>query len=64
MSGGASIDYGLRQLGIEEVDPETRRRLLEEVKAIGQKGRTVSTEELAHLVKFCSTRDTEPTEAL
>ncbi len=64
MSGGASIDYGLRQLGIQEVDPETRRRLLEEVKAIGQKGRTVSTEELAHLVKFCSTRDTERTEAM
>lgn len=62
MSGGASIDYGLRQLGIEDVDAETRRRLLAEVKSIGQKGRTVSTEELAHLVAFCSARDAQPTE--
>jgi 2-isopropylmalate synthase len=62
MSGGASIDYGLRQLGIDDVDAETRRRLLAEVKSIGQKGRTVSTEELAHLVAFCSARDAQPTE--
>lgn len=62
MSGGASIDYGLRKLGIHDVDLETRRRLVAEVKSIGQKGRTVSLEELAHLVAFCSPRETQPTE--
>lgn len=62
MSGGASIDYGLRQLGIDDVDAETRRRLVAEVKSIGQKGRTVSLQELAHLVAFCSPRETQTTE--
>lgn len=64
MSGRASIDYGLRQLGIDELDSETRRLLLNEVKSIGRKGRTVGREELAHLVAFCSTRNAQPTEAL
>jgi len=47
---------------LEDIDTETRRLLLAEVKSIGQKGRTVSPEELAHLVAFCSTRNAEPTE--
>ena len=57
MSGGASIDYGLQRLGVGDIDAETRTRLLAEVKAIGQKGRTVSLEELSHLVAFCSAPD-------
>ena len=64
MSGRASIDYGLDQLGMNDVDAETRRRLLAEVKSIGKKGRTVSIRELEHLVAFCSARDAQPTEAV
>ncbi len=62
MSGGASIDYSLKKIGIKDIDSKTRQQLLAEVKSIGQKGRTVSLKELAHLVTFCETSNSNNTE--
>ncbi len=57
MSGSASIDHGLRQIGMTELDWETRERLLADVKLIGRKGRTVSLRELEQLVSFLTSRE-------
>ena len=57
MSGGASIDHGLRQIGVTDLDWETRERLLADVKSIGRKGRTVSLRELEQLVSFLTSRE-------
>ena len=52
MSGSAALDQALARIGAAHLAAETRKRLLAEVKTIGQKGRTVDLKELAHLVSF------------
>ncbi len=52
MSGISSIDWALEKLSIE-VDKELKLNILEQVKSIGQKGRTVNLDELKHIVDWC-----------
>ena len=56
MAGGAALDHALERIGRSELGAAERKRLLGEVKAIGRKGRSVSLEELRHLVEFACGR--------
>jgi hypothetical protein len=51
MSGVSSIQWALEQLKIE-LDRDHTLRVLESVKSIGQKGRTVDLTELNHIVQW------------
>ncbi|MEA1993605.1 MAG: 2-isopropylmalate synthase [Euryarchaeota archaeon] len=51
MSGISSVRYALEQIG-EEAGEERMTKVLERVKRVGQKGRTVSPEELKHIVSM------------
>lgn len=53
MSGIASVRYALKQIGETDVDKELAQRILEKVKSVGQKGKTVDLTELKHIVKWC-----------
>jgi 2-isopropylmalate synthase len=53
MSGAASVRYALDEMGIEGVDDELVDAVLEQVKTIGQRGRTVDASELSYIVE-CS----------
>ena len=52
MSGIASIRYALKLLKINNLTKEEEIEILEEVKAIGQKGKVVELNELPHIVAF------------
>jgi 2-isopropylmalate synthase len=52
MSGISSLQWGLEKLGIE-LDKEHLPKILNMVKSIGQKGRTVDLAELKHIVEWC-----------
>lgn len=52
MSGTSSLEWALEQTKIE-VELETKKELLIQIKAIGEKGRTVSLNEIPWLVKWC-----------
>ena len=52
MSGLSSIDWALEKLSID-VDGPLKLQILEHVKSIGQKGRTVNLSELKHIVDWC-----------
>ncbi|HES59994.1 MAG: 2-isopropylmalate synthase [Calditrichaceae bacterium] len=51
MSGLSSIQWALEQLNIE-LDKEHTQQVLETVKSIGQKGRSVDLDELKHIVEW------------
>lgn len=53
MSGLSSIQWALEQLKIE-LDKEHTKQVLEAVKSIGQKGRSVDLEEFKHIVEWCA----------
>ena len=53
MSGIASVQYALERLGIE-VSKEFAGQVLARVKIVGEMGRTVSLDELAHIVSWCN----------
>ena len=53
MSGLSSIQWALEQLEIE-LDKEHTQQVLETVKSIGQKGRSVDLEEFRHIVEWCA----------
>jgi 2-isopropylmalate synthase len=53
MSGLSSIQWALDQLKIE-LDKDHTQLVLETVKSIGQKGRSVDLEELRHIVEWCA----------
>ena len=53
MSGISSIRWALDKLEIE-VDESTQRRVLEVVKSIGRRGRTVSLSELPYIISQCT----------
>lgn len=50
MSGIASLRYALGLIGENEIDEEMQNDILKEVKAVGQRGRTVDLSELKHIV--------------
>ncbi|MGK9367988.1 homocitrate synthase/isopropylmalate synthase family protein [Melioribacter sp. Ez-97] len=50
MSGIASLRYALGLIGENELDEEMQNDILKEVKAVGQRGRTVDLSELKHIV--------------
>ena len=52
MSGLSSAQWALDQLEIE-VDKEMLNRILDIIKSIGQKGRTVDLTELRHIIDWC-----------
>lgn len=52
MSGLASVKYALSVIGEEITEKETLDHILTRVKTVGQKGRTIDFEELAHIVNF------------
>jgi len=52
MSGISSIDWALGKLEMS-VDQSIKQKVLEQVKSIGQKGRTVDLSELKHIVDWC-----------
>ncbi|MCH8075339.1 MAG: 2-isopropylmalate synthase [SAR324 cluster bacterium] len=52
MSGLSSIDWALEKLSID-VNGPLKSQILEHVKSIGQKGRTVNLSELKHIVEWC-----------
>lgn len=52
MSGIASLKYALKLLNITDIDIEVQNAVLNEVKAIGQKGKIVELIELPHIVDF------------
>ena len=51
MSGIASIRYALNLIGVNDLDEESQYEVLKEVKAVGQRGRTVDLTELPHIVE-------------
>ena len=53
MSGISSIRWALDKLEAE-VDESTQRRVLEVVKSIGRRGRTVSLSELPYIISQCN----------
>lgn len=53
MSGIASLKYALRILEITDLDEDVQKEVLEEVKKVGQRGRTVDLSELPHIVESC-----------
>ncbi|MEJ5350549.1 MAG: 2-isopropylmalate synthase [Melioribacteraceae bacterium] len=50
MSGIASLRYALNLIGENELDEQTQYDILQEVKSVGQRGRTVDLAELKHIV--------------
>ncbi|MBU2491372.1 MAG: 2-isopropylmalate synthase [Bacteroidetes bacterium] len=53
MSGIASLKYALKVLDIDDLDEDVQKEVLEEVKKVGQRGRTVDLSELPHIVESC-----------
>ena len=56
MSGISSLQWALEQVDIE-LDMEQLSDVLQVVKSIGQKGRTVDLTELKHIVEWCRKHD-------
>jgi 2-isopropylmalate synthase len=52
MSGLSSVQWATEKLGVE-IDKEMSYRILDIIKSIGQKGRTVDLTELRHLIEWC-----------
>jgi len=50
MSGIPSLRYALNLIGENELDEQTQFDILQEVKSVGQRGRTVDLAELKHIV--------------
>ncbi len=50
MSGIASLRYALKMINEESLDDEHQQDVLQEVKSVGQRGRTVDLAELKHIV--------------
>ncbi len=50
MSGIASLRYALKLINEEDLDEDIQQDVLKEVKAVGQRGRTVDLAELKHIV--------------
>lgn len=51
MSGIASLRYALNLIGENDLDEKTQYDILQEVKSVGQRGRTVDLAELKHIVE-------------
>jgi 2-isopropylmalate synthase len=56
MSGISSLQWALEKIDIE-LDMEQLSDVLDVVKTIGQKGRTVDLTELKHIVEWCRKHD-------
>ncbi|KAA3614688.1 MAG: 2-isopropylmalate synthase [Calditrichaeota bacterium] len=56
MSGISSIDWALEKLNLE-IEASLKLNVLDHVKSIGQKGRTVNLSELKHIVDWCEKSD-------
>jgi 2-isopropylmalate synthase len=52
MSGLSAIKYALDLLNINHLNYETQNKILNEVKALGQKGKIVDLSELPHIVEY------------
>jgi 2-isopropylmalate synthase len=52
MSGLSSVQWAIDKLEIE-VDPEMLNKILDIIKSVGQKGRTVDLTELGHIIDWC-----------
>jgi 2-isopropylmalate synthase len=59
MSGLSSVRHSLDEIGEIEVDDETARRVLAQIKEIGEAGRTVDSEELALILDYLRRRPSE-----
>lgn len=55
MSGFSSVKYAMEKLGVN-ADRDLITRVLDEVKLVGRKGRTVDQDELRYIVKLCKQR--------
>ena len=53
MSGIASIRYALNIIGHGDLEESVQMDVLQEVKSVGQRGRTVELSELSHIVNSC-----------
>jgi len=53
MSGIASVRYALKMIGQENLEESVQMDVLQEVKSVGQRGRTVDLTELSHIVNSC-----------
>lgn len=53
MSGIASVRYALNLIGQGDLDETVQMNVLQEVKSVGQRGRTVELSELSHIVNSC-----------
>ncbi len=51
MSGIASLNFALKQLGITDLSDEEKADVLTEIKKIGQKGRTIELSELSLIIE-------------
>ncbi len=51
MSGIASLNFALKQLGLESLTDKEKFEILSEIKKIGQKGRTVELSELSLIIE-------------
>ncbi len=55
MSGFSSVKYAMEKVGVN-ADKDFITRVLDEVKLVGRKGRTVDQDELRYIVKLCKQR--------
>lgn len=53
MSGIASVRYALKLIEQANIDESVQMDVLQEVKSVGQRGRTVDLSELSHIVNSC-----------
>jgi 2-isopropylmalate synthase len=53
MSGLSSVKHALAELGEADPDEATLHRILERVKSVGTKGKTVDLTELRYIVNWC-----------
>ncbi len=53
MSGTSSIRYALNKINQDNLDKEIMDLVLEQVKVVGQSGKTVNLDELKHIVEWC-----------
>lgn len=58
MSGLSSVKYALAQLGENNLEDALLEKILEKVKSVGTKGKTVSLEELRYIVNWCKQTQT------
>jgi 2-isopropylmalate synthase len=58
MSGLSSIRYALEEIGVNDVDESMMLQILEKVKTVGKRGKTIDLNELQYIINWCKEKRT------